>query len=301
LLYVHWGLGEFCDVDGAPGFGGSWPPKFGELVSTYFDVISKKDKIVTDTFLTASDWTSAKFQNLEFGTEGTNKFTEIKTENGLGGAPLYSMKCHSNSPTDKAQGLQLGEYRFKCDFSIKPDGYWVDQAKNANDPNLLLGGISTIENLSTNKGCPPTKRKIALLAFVAGAEVKEEVNEMTNSKEWKSLAVGDAELAFVTKINIIGKDGKDTGRTAAVNAQIKPLASIIDTTGFPTFLKTTRAILFTFDASRDDLKNGESIFFDPTFGYPSNPAEPASGSNRSNGSVVTLAIAVLSVALMSLI
>lgn len=235
LLYVHWGLGEYCDIDGTPGtlfffgfdfvdfhflsckgFGGNWPPDFAGLVSTYFNVILSKDKFANDTFLTAADWTGAKFQNLETGEDdGKNKYAEIKTENGASGKPLYTMNCHSNNATVTTKGLKIGEFRFKCDFHIRPNGSWVDQQPKANDPNPLLGGLSTIDSLGTNKGCTPAKRKIALLAFVAGASVKDDANMMTDQKDWRAVPVGDAELAFVTTVNIIDIDGKDTGRTAA--------------------------------------------------------------------------------------
>jgi hypothetical protein len=158
----------------------------------------------------------------------------------------------------------------------------------------FVGNITADEALSTNKGCTKDKRKFALLSFLAGASVKETINAM-NVRGWQSITVGDgAEFSFVNEISLLDKDGKDTGKTFAATAQIKPVDQIVDTSKWPKFLAQARAILFTFEASRANMTNGEQIYFDPTFGFAANPAEGIKApSDKGAAASLSAALAVV--------
>lgn len=288
ILYVHWGIGEFCDIDGKPGFGGTWPPKFGDFIKTALEIGLSKDPFTADQFLWAASWQQAKFAPLLTGETDGRKWAEINTVNNAQGFPVYSKRCRSGG--GKVNGLDIGEYRFKCDFTIRPDGLWFDQ--NAK-PDLLplVGNITANDALTQNKKCGNDKRKFALLAFLAGASVKETVDAM-NVRGWQSISVGaGAEFAFVNEISTLDKDGKDTGKKFNATAQIKPVDDIVDTANWPKFLAEARAILFTFEASRADMQNGEQIYFDPTFGFGSDPAQgikAPGGSDKAPSSASAL-------------
>lgn len=305
ILYVHWGLGEFCDIDGVAGFGGAWPPAFGDLVRTAFDVALSKEPFKTDQFIWAASWQQAKFQPITTGETDGHKWAEINTENNTKGFPVYSERCRSGG--GKVNGLDIGEFRFKCDFTIRPDGVWFDQTAK---PDLLplVGNINADEALAKNKGCTKDKRKFALLAFLAGSSVKETINSM-NVRGWQSITVGDgAEFSFVNQISLLDKDGKDTSKTFNATAQIKPVSSIVDTSKWPKFLAEARAILFTFEASRSDMMNGEQIYFDPTFGFGSDPSQgikpsptAPGGNDKGAASSLGAALAVASALMLAVV
>ncbi len=290
LLYAHWGIGEFCDIDGQAGFGGMWPPSFGSLVTAYADIALSKDAFKVDTFLTAFGWNDAKFAPLETGKNAAGQsFATISTEVDAKNKSTYSMQCRSGDANS-----ELGEFRFKCDFAIRPDGLWFDQLAK---PDLLplAGNLKADDAVSQNKGCPHSKRKFALLAFLAGTSIAKQPSEDMQIKGWLRVPIGDAEFAYVKTAAILDASGKDTGKTTAVTAQIQPVASIVDTKNWPPFLAESRAILFTFDASRDDLKDGASLFLDPTFGFASDPTKPGplNAPTGSAASAVTLAASTL--------
>jgi len=295
VLYVHYGLGEYCDMDGTPGFGGAWPPNWGDLVKTAFNIGLSKEAFKTDTFLTAAAWNQAQFKPLLTGEADGKKFAEISTVDGPKGTALYSQRCRSGGGV--VNGLDIGDFRFKCDFTLRFDGYWYDQVAPT-DRNVLIGNLTADEAVTMNKQCPPAKRKVALLAFLAGQSVKDSAVAMSAAaaSAWKRVPIGDAEFAFVNEVSVLDKAGKDSGKKFAATAQIQPVANLIDTKNWPPFLKESKAILFTFEASRDDLKDGGQIYFDPTFGFASDPAKPASsdkGDSTTLQSLFALALVVL--------
>ena len=111
--------------------------------------------------------------------------------------------------------------------------------------------------------------------------------------KWQRLDAGKAEFAFVNEVQI-WKDGKDTGERRAAHAHVEPLENLINTNGLPAFLRSTQMILFTFDASRADLKDGESLFFDPTFGFADDPCNTENSvCDNSRASSVVLSLAAL--------
>lgn len=291
LLYAHWGIGEWCDIDGKPGFGGSWPPSFGSLLTSYVDIALSREPFKVDTFLTAFGWNDAKFAPLETGkTPAGQSFATISTEIDAKNKSTYSMQCRSGD----AQSA-LGEYRFKCDFAIRPDGLWFDQLAK---PDLLplAGNLKADDAVSQNKGCPHARRKFALLAFLAGTSIAAQPTEDMQIKGWLRVPIGDAEFAYVKTASILDASGKDTGKTTAVTAQIQPVSDIVDTKNWPPFLAESRAILFTFDASRADLSDGQSIFLDPTFGFASDPTKPGPlnappGATTASSTTTTAALA----------
>jgi hypothetical protein len=275
LLFAHWGIGEWCDMDGKAGFGGKWPPNFASLASAALQIALSKERFAEDTFLTAAGWEQAVFDNIKTGkNEAGASFAEINTAAASGKQPVFSMQCRGGGSADVKM---FGDFKFKCDFAIRFDGLWVDQVAK---PDLLplVGNLKADDAITQNKGCGYEKRKLALLAFLAGTSVKSEAEPDGRLTNWQKVPIGDAEFAYISTVNIVNKDGVDTGRTSKVTAQIQPVSDIVDTSKWPPFLKESRAILFTFDASREDLKNGESLFFDPTLGFAADPANPANNA-----------------------
>jgi hypothetical protein len=245
LLFAHWGIGEWCDMDGKAGFGGKWPPNFASLASAALQIALSKDRFAEDTFLTAAGWEQAVFDNIKTGkNEAGASFAEINTVAASGKQPVFSMQC-------RAGDAIFGDFKFKCDFAIRFDGLWVDQVAK---PDLLplVGNLKADDAITQNKGCGYEKRKLALLAFLAGASVKSEAEPDGRLPNWQKVPIGDAEFAYISTVNIVAADGKDTGKTSKVTAQIQPVSDIVDTSKWPPFLKESRAILFTFDASRED-------------------------------------------------
>ena len=60
LLFVHYAIGEYCDVDNDGKYTGPWPPRSGDMTLNELKALGST-KLLNDTFIQGGLWSSTSF------------------------------------------------------------------------------------------------------------------------------------------------------------------------------------------------------------------------------------------------
>lgn len=72
----------------------------------------------------------------------------------------FSADCRAGQDEAVVEGVTIGPYRLKCDFSIRPGPFWLDNEWKGKSNEVVA------DALAEKVGCGAANRKVALLAFL---------------------------------------------------------------------------------------------------------------------------------------
>jgi len=302
VLVAHYAIGEFCDVDGVPGYQGAWPPKgaAGILTDLTAAVVSGT-KLASDTFVSGGIWSETTFTAVT--TTTTPPSASLSSGNDAGGVPLYTLECQPGNSTQVVQGMTVGDFRFKCDVTLNPGPYRIDHNPVFNNDS------ASAEATATKIGCSKANRKMAMLAFVAGAAV-DATPTATGTPHWSGLAVGAAKYEFLDSVDVQFPNGTLV-QTANTVFQVFDVATIFpERSNLPAWIADVKAILVTFDVGRDVMSDDTmQLFWDPSLGFDSDPSTLDTGGSTTGATtkasasasyISSVIVAIAALVLMSL-
>jgi len=259
LLGVHYAIGEFCDVDGHPGYDGPWPPS--NVTADILVSLALNKPLAQDTFVSGGFWFESKFSAVM--STGSPPTGTLSSEAAKGGVPLYSLTCHAGSAADVVQGVTIGDYRIKCDVTLAPGPYRIDQN---------FKSFADAETKAATIGCSKANRKMAMLAFLAGAAVGS-ATQAGASDKWQSVAVGAASYEYVKTFDVRYANGTVVASPNVI-FQVKDIGAIFpEKKNLPAWVADAKAVLVVFDVGRDVMADDNlQIYWDPSIGFASDPA-----------------------------